>query len=311
MNRHAPELLTASETAKRSARVGVAYGLAAYLAWGLVPIYFKAVAQVAPLEVLTHRVIWSVALLAGLMLARRRVRLVLEAARSRRTMVTLLGTTVLIACNWFIFIWSVANNHVLQASLGYYINPLVNVLLGVVFLKERLRPGQTVSVVLAATGVTYLALSYGRLPWIALMLAGSFGLYGLLRKTAPVGSLVGLTVETTLLAPLAVGYALYLWMTGNGSFARGDLGIDGLLALAGVVTAVPLLWFTSAARRLRLTTMGFLQYLAPTGHFLLAVLAYREQFTAAQAVTFVCIWAALAIYSFDTVRAGRAVRRVG
>jgi len=311
MNRRAPEPVTASEELRRSARVGVAYGLAAYLSWGLVPIYFKAVARVAPLEVLAHRVIWSVTLLAALMLARRRFRLVLDAAGSRRTMMTLLGTTVLIACNWFMFIWAVANNHVLQASLGYYINPLVNVLLGVLFLKERLRPGQTVSVVLAATGVTFLALSYGRLPWIALMLAGSFGLYGLLRKTAPVGSLVGLTVETALLAPLAVGYALYLWFTENGSFACGDLGIDGLLAFAGVVTAVPLLWFTSAARRLRLTTMGFLQYLAPTGHFLLAVLAYREPFTAAQAVTFVCIWAALAIYSFDTVRASRNVRRVG
>jgi len=287
---------------RRQARAGVAYGLAAYAWWGLVPIYFKAVVFVGALEVLAHRVVWSVVLLSLLMLFQRRWRAALEVLRSPRTALTLAGTTVLIASNWFVFIWAVGHDRVLESSLGYFINPLVNVLLGFVFLGERLTRWQSASVLLAGAGVAYLTLSYGRFPWIALVLAGSFGVYGLLRKTAPVGSLVGLTVETSLLCPLALGYLVWLRARGDAAFGAGSVGVDVLLALAGVVTAVPLLWFASAARRLRLATVGFLQYLAPTGHFLLAVLTFGEPFTRTHLVSFACIWTALAVYSIDTAR---------
>ncbi|MHC4067472.1 MAG: EamA family transporter RarD [Planctomycetota bacterium] len=290
---------------RRAARIGVTYGLGAYLWWGLVPVYFKAVVRVPALEVLAHRIVWSVLLLTGLLVVQRRWALVGAVMKSRVTAVTLAGTTVLIAVNWFVFIWAVANDQVLQASLGYYVNPLVNVLLGYAFLGERLRRWQGLSVALAAVGVGYMAYGYGQIPWISLILAGSFGLYGLLRKTAKVGALVGLMVETTLLVPLALGYLVYLAVAGLGTLGTASLRMDGLLVLAGVVTAVPLLWFANAARRLRLATLGFLQYVAPTGHFVLAVAAYGEPFTRAQGITFACIWTALAIYSIGTVRAAR------
>jgi chloramphenicol-sensitive protein RarD len=289
----------------RTARIGVLYGVAAYLWWGGVPAYFKAVAQVSPLEVLAHRVIWSAALLSILLLHRRRVHVALQAVRSRRTLCVLSVTTVLVASNWLIFIWAVANGYVLQASLGYFINPLLTVLLGMIFLGERLRRWQTVSVVLAGVGVTYMTAGSGTFPWVAFGLALTFGFYGLLRKTAPVDALVGLTIETVLLGPLALAYLVYLMIAGSASFGAVSRSLDLLLILAGVVTATPLLWFTESARRLRLSTVGFLQYIAPTGQFLLAVVAYREPFTGRHLVTFCCIWAALVIYSLDAARTHR------
>lgn len=299
-----------SEPATRAARVGVAYGIVAYGWWGLVPIYFKAVATVPAVEVLAHRILWSVVLLAVWMRLRGRWPAAVAAMRSRRTVITLLATTVLIAGNWYVFIWAVANDHVLQASLGYFINPLVNVLLGFVFLGERLRTWQTLAVALAAAAVLYLTLVYGQFPWIALILAGSFGVYGLLRKTAKVDAPVGLTVETTLLLPLALAYLTYVGVEGELVFGARSRWTDLLLVLAGAVTALPLLWFTNAVRRLRLATLGFLQYIAPTGHFLLAVGLYHEPFTAAHGITFGCIWTALAIYSIDTARSARAGRNL-
>ena len=281
------------------ARVGVFYGLAAYLWWGFVPIYFKAVAHVPAPEVLAHRVIWAFMLLAILMRLSGKWRAVPGVLRDRRTMVTLFGTTMLIALNWFVFIWAVANDKVLQASLGYFINPLVNVLLGFVFLRERLTGWQKVSVILAATGVTYLAFQGEEVPAVALVLAGSFGLYGLLRKTARVDAILGLGVETALLLPLAIGYLAYLITTDQCRFGTVSWRTDVLLASGGIITAVPLLWFTNAARRLRLATLGFLQYIAPSGQFLLAVGLYGEVFTRAHAISFGCIWTALAIYSVD------------
>lgn len=301
---------------QRQARVGVAYGLAAYLWWGFVVVYFKAVAHVPATEILAHRIVWSVVLLSILMRAYGRWGVALEAVRDRRTMITLLGTTVLIATNWLTFIYAIASDQVLQASLGYYINPLVNVLLGFAFLRERLRPWQIVSVLLATGGVGYMTINYGRVPYLSLTLAGSFGLYGLLRKTARVDAMVGLTIETGVLLIPAVAYLAYLASQFAAPNDAGELvGLrfghvswqtDVLLALGGVITAVPLLWFTNAARRIRLATLGFLQYIAPSLQFLLAVVVYGETFTRVHAWTFGCIWTALAIYSVDTVRAGRA-----
>lgn len=292
-----------------STRVGLMYGIAAYGWWGLVPIYFKAVAHVPALEVLAHRVAWSAVLLIVLMRWLRRWPTALDLVRGRRTRVALAATTVIIAINWGVFIWAVQRGWVLQASLGYFINPLVNVLLGYVFLRERLAPWQKVSVALAACGVTYMASGAEGFPWLAMVLATSFGFYGLLRKWARIDALGGLTIETLALLPASIAYLWYAQATGGLSFWNVSRGTDLLLILGGVITAVPLLWFGHAAGRLRLATLGFLQYIAPTGQFLLAVLAYGETFTVRHGVSFAFIWTALVIYSADmVVRARRRAK---
>jgi len=286
----------------RRARAGVLYGAAAYAWWGLCPIYFKVVASVPALEVLAHRVVWSALLLAILIVLRGRLKTAVAVLRNRRTALTLLGTAALIACNWLIFIYAVAHDELLQAGLGYFINPLVSVLLGFVFLGERLRRWQKISVVLAAFGVGYLILAGGEVPFLGLTLAFLFGFYGLIRKKAPVDALTGLTIETLILSPAALVYLIYISTTGLGVFGGADSSINMLLASAGVITALPLLWFANAAHRLRLSTLGFLQYIAPTGQVLLACLAYGEPFTADHLIAFSAIWTALAIYSIDMVR---------
>ncbi|MCU0305701.1 MAG: EamA family transporter RarD [Thermoanaerobaculales bacterium] len=287
-------------------RAGVAYGVAAYGIWGLVPLYFKAVAEVAPLEVLAHRIVWSVVLLLPLAQLRGQWPVLRAAVADRRTLAVLALTTVLIATNWFVFILAVDTGRVLEASLGYFINPLVNVFLGMVFLGERLSRPAAAAVGLAGLAVAVQTAAVGAAPWIALTLASSFGVYGLLRKTAAVGSVVGLTIETALLAPAALGFLVWSGRSGSLAFGGGDPLLSGLLALAGVVTAVPLLAFTSAARRLRLTTMGFLQYLSPTGHFLLAVLVFGEPLDPVRLASFACIWVALAVFTADQLRRARA-----
>lgn len=289
----------------RVARVGVAYGVAAYLWWGLCPVYFKAVASVPALQILGHRVVWSVALLVLLTQVQRRWASVRAVCSDRRTLLRLCATTALIANNWGLFIWAVTHDQLLQASFGYFINPLVNVLLGLVFLRERLRRMQTIAVLLAAAGVAYLIVGYGQVPWIALVLAFSFAFYGLLRKTARADALVGLTVETALLTPIALGYLIHQGLRGDGAFGVMSRQMDLLLASAGIVTALPLLWFAAAAKRLWYSTLGILQYLAPTGQFLLAVLAYGEPFTRDHLISFSLIWTALVIYSVDTARLPR------
>lgn len=288
-----------------SRRTGTIYGLAAYGWWGLAVIYFKAVAHVPPLEVLAQRIVWSLPLLFGLLALRGRLGEIRTALRDRRTLAILLVTTLLIGSNWLIYIVAVSTGHILQSSLGYYINPLVNVVLGMVFLGERLRPAQWASVLLAAAGVLYLALSYGRPPWFALSLAATFALYGLLRKTVRAEGSVGLTVETTLLLPAAVGFLLVQGSRDRLAFGDVSLATDLLLAASGLVTAMPLIWFANAIRRLPLTTMGFLQYLSPTLQFLLAVAVYGEPFNRSHLLTFGCIWTALAVYSVDAALATR------
>jgi chloramphenicol-sensitive protein RarD len=275
----------------------VAYGL-----WGLLPLYFKALPGVGALEILSHRIAGSALLLAAaLLLARGRAGFTrLRAGRPT----VLLATTALIAVNWLLYIWAVKAGRVLEASLGYYVNPLVNVALGVTFLREALRPLQKVAFSLAAVGVGVLVLATGRLPWIALVLASSFGLYGLLRKRADVEPVGGLFAETALLAPAALGLLAWLAARGEGAFGR-TARETALLALAGAVTSVPLLAFGHAVRRLRLSTMGIVQYLAPTGQLLLAVLVFHEPFGGAHAFAFACIWCALSLYTYDAVRVSR------
>jgi chloramphenicol-sensitive protein RarD len=279
--------------------LGVTYGLAAYLLWGFFPLYFKWVAHVPPLEVLTHRIAWSLITILFILTATRGWGKVSATLRNRKALIILCATTMLISTNWFVFIFAVDRGQVLQSSFGYFINPLVSVLLGFLFLGERLRRVQVLSLALAIAGVLVLTLRLGSVPWIAMVLAISFALYGLLRKIVAAEALTGLAVETLLLFPAASGYLLYLGVTGKGAFPSATLGDNILLPLAGVITAIPLLWFSAAARLLRLATIGFMQYITPTIHFLLAVLAFGEPFTRTHLAGFACIWAGLLLYSYD------------
>jgi len=281
--------------------LGVIYAGAAFLIWGLAPVYWKALGAVAPLEIIAHRVAWSFFFLLALIVLQRQWNRLVAILENPRMLLILLLTAILVGVNWLLYVWAVNNNHLLQASLGYYINPLVNVVLGMVFLRERLRPPQILAVVLATIGVLYLTIQYGAFPWIAVGLAMSFGLYGLIRKVAPVSPLVGLTVETLLLSFPAIGYLLYLNIQGTGSIFRVSLNLDLLLMGCAPLTTVPLLFFTAGAKRLYLSTVGLMQYIGPSGMFLLAVFYYHEPFSTTQVWTFVMIWSALAIYSTDSV----------
>jgi chloramphenicol-sensitive protein RarD len=281
---------------------GVILAASAFLIWGLSPIYWKALAGVPAFEILMHRMIWSFVFLAPLVLLQGHLKDLIGALTSGRTLSILFLTTLIVGGNWFLYIWAINSDHILQTSLGYYITPLVNVLLGVVFLKERLRRLQLVAVGLAAVGVTYLTLSYGQFPWVALALAFSFGFYGLIRKVASVGPLVGLTVETLLLSIPASTYLLYLDHTGRGAFLHAGTTISLMLMGAALMTGLPLLLFTMGTKLLRLATVGFLQYIAPSCTFLLAVFIYHEPLVPAQLCTFGLIWTALAIYSYDSVK---------
>jgi chloramphenicol-sensitive protein RarD len=279
---------------------GLLAALAAYLVWGISPVYFKALRPVPPLEILAHRVVWSLFLLAALVAAGRGWRELRDALASWKGVATFAATTALISANWLIYIWAVNSGHVLEASLGYFVNPLVNVVLGVAFLRESLSRRQAAAVALAAAGVLFLLASYGRFPWISLALAATFGLYGLARKKAGIGPVTGLLVETALLAPLALAYLGSRASAGSGAFGTGWRPSLLLLA-AGPVTAIPLVWFTVGVQRLRLSTMGVLQYLAPSLQFALAVWLYAEPFTRAHAVTFAFIWVSLALYTADAL----------
>jgi chloramphenicol-sensitive protein RarD len=250
-------------------------------------------------------VVWSCALLILLVLAGKRRQEFVGALRSRRTVATLLLTTLLLSANWLIYVWAVNNGHLLQASLGYYINPLVNVVLGMLVLKERLSRAQKAAVLLALAGVALRTFSLGEIPWIALTLAFSFGFYGLVRKMAPVGSLVGLAVETLLLTGPGVIYLLVLEARGTGAFLHGRPLLDLFLVGTSVVTAVPLLFFNLGAKRIKLATLGLMQYIGPSGMFLSALWIFGEPFSPDQLWTFLLIWVALAVYSVDSLRAYR------
>ena len=287
-----------SSSHRHHAQAGLAYALAAYLWWGFMPLYFKLVVRIPPVLVLAHRVVWSFLLLGALVTGLARWEELRSIVRQRRTLLLLAASTLLLAANWGTFIYAVESDQVLQASLGYFIVPLMTAALGFGVLKEHLRPWQRIALALAAAGVIVLTYVVGHLPWIALVIACSWSGYSLARKVAVVGPLVGVTIETALLLPLATAYILATFRSAN--LSRHDYA---MLALSGVVTATPLLFFTAAARRLRLATIGFLQYVTPTGHFLLAVLAFGEPFRATNALGFALIWSALIVYSLDSLRA--------
>jgi chloramphenicol-sensitive protein RarD len=284
-------------------RSGLFLGIGAYALWGILPLYLRLLNGVPTLQVLAHRVVWSLLLLGIIVVVVKRVCAIRAAARGR-TLLLLAASATLIAVNWLVYIWSVQNAHVLEASLGYFINPLVNVALGMAVLGERIRRWQAVAVGIAAAGVATMAVAGGAAIWISLSLAVSFGLYGLIRKIVAIDALGGLTIETLLLAPLCLAVIVYAGANGEGAFGQ-TRGLDALLVLAGAVTAAPLLMFAAAARKLRYATMGLLQYIAPTLQFLQAVLLFGEVVRPVHIVTFSLIWAGCALYAWDSLRANR------
>lgn len=289
------------------ARHAVLAAFTAFAIWGLAPLYFKAVGSVPPVEIVVHRVLWSALLLAVLLALWRGFGHLRRLRTEPRLLAVLTLTAVLTGSNWLVFVWAISADRVLEASLGYFINPLVSVLLGRLFLGERLRPLQQVAVALACAGVLWRMLQVGALPWVALFLALTFGFYGLLRKRAPIDAVSGLFVETLLTLPLALAWLGWLAVHGELNFGHGA-ATDWLLPLAGVLTAVPLMLFAFGAQRLPLSTIGFLQYIAPTLNFVLAVFVFREPFDNLQLIGFGLIWAALAVYSLDMASAARRHR---
>jgi chloramphenicol-sensitive protein RarD len=279
--------------------IGMLYAAIAYAIWGVFPLYFKSLQEVAPLQILLHRMAWSLVFVLIVLAVRKQWAWLRDALRQPKVVVTFAVSALLLSTNWFIYIWSVNNGHVVESSLGYFINPLVNVLLGSLLLRERLRPVQWAAVALAACGVAWLTWQGGSPPWIALALAGSFGLYGLMRKIAPLGALEGLTMETLLLFPLAFATLIVLSLQGQNSFTGASTSTQWLLVAAGPITAIPLLLFAAGARRIPLSVLGLLQYIGPTLQLLLGVWLYHEPFDALRMIGFALIWSALAVFSLE------------
>jgi chloramphenicol-sensitive protein RarD len=288
-----------------AARTGALAAGVCYFAWGLVPLYWKQLASVHPVELIAHRHVWSLVLVLGLVLAQGKFAEVRAALGTRRSVGLNFLSATLLTANWLIYVWGVNTGHVIECSLGYFLVPLVNVALGRWVLHEHLRRLQWIAIAGAATGVAVMMWQLGRPPWIALALAGTWGGYGLLRKRSPLGSLTGLTVETLLLAPFAVGFLLWQHHTGAGALGRADALTQLLVLSAGVITAIPLLLFAFGARRIRLSTLGLLQYLAPTVQFALGVWVYHEPFSRERLIGFLFIWAGLALYTADNLWAQR------
>ena len=300
-------VVPAAATQRRS---GLAAAIAAFAMWGVLPLYLNLMAAVPALEIMAHRVVWCCVLVLAWLALRGELAAVRAALACRTTRLRLAATGGLISVNWLVYVWAINNGHVIEASLGYFINPLVSVALGVVVLSERLNRAQWAAVGLAATGVLYLAIVAGRPPWIALVLAMSFGLYGLLRKVVAVESVPALATETLLITPLAGAYLLWLGTQGSGAFGRLGIGMDLLLLGSGLATAIPLALFAYGARRIPLSTVGLTQYLAPSMQLMLGVFFFGEPFPRARAMGFVLIWLALAIYATDALRRSRVAARV-
>ena len=288
---------------------GIYYAVGAYALWGLFPIYWKAIQTVAAREILCHRMVWSLMVIVIMLSYKKHWKWLQNAITKPVTLITFLCTACILSLNWLTYIWAINSGYIVETSLGYFINPLVNVLLGVIFLRESPRFWQWIAIMIATGGVLYLTVGYGAFPWIALTLAFTFGTYGLLRKTASLNALEGLSMEIGILFLPALAYLIYLEHAGIASFGHTQMLTSILLTFAGVVTALPLLLFASAARRITLTTLGLLQYIAPTLQFLLGVLVYGEIVTKSRMTGFVVIWIALFIYSIEGIIKGK--RRKG
>lgn len=283
---------------------GILNGIAAYAMWGVFPIYWKLLHQVPALQVIGHRISWSFVLLILFVLLTRQWA-GFRAALTPKILGIYAVAGALLTVNWLVYVWGVNAGYIVETSLGYFINPLLSVLLGVIFLHERLRPAQWIPVALATAGVTYLAIAYGHLPWIALSLAFSFGFYGFVKKLAPLGSLYGLTLETGIVFPLALLYLIFVSSNGTAAFLHQGAGTDILLIGAGAVTTIPLLMFASAARQIPLSVVGLLQYIAPTIQFLIGVFLYKEPFDHAHLIGFGIVWIALILFWIENFIASR------
>ncbi len=275
---------------------GTLIAFLSYVLWGLLPIYWHGLKQLPAAEILAHRIVWSLLFIVAVLALTRRWEWLRDVVQRPRAYIRFVLTAVILAVNYGVYLWANNSGHLVEASLGYFINPLVNVLLGMIFLRERLRPWQAAAVIVALLGVTYLTVDYGRLPWIALTLALTFGTYGLLRKTARLGSIEGLTLEMIVLFVPSLAYLTLLGVQGTGAFGRSTAGPTLLLLGAGAATAIPMIMFTFGARRVTMTTLGILQYIAPTLQFLIGVFAFGEPFDRTRLIGFLVIWTALAIY---------------
>ncbi len=300
MNGHGP----AGKSLTKTERAGIAYGIAAYGLWGVMPIYFKQIASVPAIDIVAHRIVWSLVVLAILLTLSRAWSQVVAAIRKPKIFALLALTAVLIAINWLLYVYAINNGHILAGSLGYFLNPLANILLGRFVLKERLDRRQWIAVGIAGAGIAVLATGAVDTLWISLVLCFSFGTYGLLRKIVSVDSLAGLSIETALLFPIALGWLLVGGVTGIGMFDHPG-NVTPLLIASGIVSTVPLLCFTAAARRLNYSTVGMLQFLAPSLQFVLAVAVYGEKLTVPHMIAFASIWTALALYVSSIIRQRR------
>lgn len=287
---------------------GLLYGVLCYAIWGIFPLYWRLIDHVDSIEILAHRMLWSGVFMVTLFIGIRHLRL-RNHIHSPRQYLMLFLTGTLITFNWGLYIWAINHGYILQSSLGYYINPLVNVLLGYLFLHERLNRAQTVALILALAGVLYFTIDYGHFPIISLALAFSFGIYGLMKKKMGLNATAALTVETIWMMPAALVYITFIAAYGNSALNTFDLFTWLLLLLAGAVTAIPLLLYGKAAERITLTALGFLQYISPTGQFLIGIFVYKEPFTTAHIVCFSLIWTGLIIFTVDTVRSIRPLRK--
>jgi chloramphenicol-sensitive protein RarD len=282
-------------------RNGMFFAAAAYILWGLFPVYFKLLKDIPPQQILMHRVLWSFLLLMGILGVRKQWRWLADIAKRPIVIAGFAASALLLSANWFLYIWAVNSGRVIDASLGYFMNPLVNVLLGYLLLGERLRAWQWCAVALAACGVLWLTWQSGHPPWIGLALAVSFGLYGLLRKTAALGALEGLALETMMLFPAALGYLIWLTLQQHNAFVAAPSSLQWLLIAAGPITAIPLLMFAIGARRIPMATLGLLQYMSPSLQLILGVWLYNEPFDHARMIGFIAIWAGLVVYSGDGI----------
>jgi len=280
-------------------RKGIFLTIAAYFIWGILPFYWKLLAAVPAYEILCHRMVWSLVFTATILTFRHRWGWLNQLRENPRILISFIFSAAVLSVNWFVFIWAVNSGFILDSSLGYFINPLISVLLGVIVLKEKLRTGQKLAVFIAAIGVAYLTFKYGKFPWIALTLALTFGTYGLLRKTARLNSVEGLNVESAFMFIPAFGFILFIGITGQSSFIYSGWTSSSLLVLSGAITAIPLILFAAGARRIPLSMVGFIHYITPTLHFFIGLLAYREPLSQSRLIGFIIIWIALIIYSVE------------
>jgi len=282
--------------------IGYCYGIAAFIAWGFLPIYWKLLATVPAQEILAHRIFWSFAFMALMLFYLKRWHSLKGVLAGGKNLLIIILCAVLISINWFVYIWAVNSDQVIEASMGYYISPLISVLLGMALLKENLSPFQILALLLAVIGVGIITVQFGKIPWVALVLASSFAFYGLLKKLLPVDALLGLALETTYMMPLALAYIIFQELSGTGALAAVSPVVTILLIGSGVVTATPLLWFAKGAQKMELSAIGFLQYIGPSISLLLGIFIFKEEFSHVHLASFCFIWAGVILYSWSGLK---------